>query len=59
VVAFDATYHLPPAVFPTPVSSSALYANAHDITATDCTINVWDMSGTSVGGVVNIKIEGE
>jgi hypothetical protein len=58
-VSFDATYHLPPAVFPTPVSGAALYANAHDITAAGCTINVWDTSGISVGGVVNIKIEGE
>lgn len=58
-VTFSKPFHLPPSVSPTVISSTALYATPSSITATDCVVNVWDHSGTSVGGVVSLSLKGE
>jgi hypothetical protein len=58
-VTFEEPFHLPPAVVPTAISGTAAYASASAITATNCLVNVWDPSGTSVGGTVTLSVSGE
>lgn len=56
---FVPPYHFPPFVQVTAISGSAVYATASSVTETDCVLNVWNTSGTSVGGTVNVTSTGE
>jgi len=58
-VTYDRAFHLAPTVIATVVAATGLYASVSSITPTDCVINVWDHTGTSVGGSVNLQIQGE
>jgi len=58
-VMFTQPFHLPPAVIPTAISGSAVYATASAVTATNCMVNVWDHTGSSVGGTVTMNLSGE
>ena len=58
-VAFATSFHLPPVVVPTVTSGGAVYASASAITATNVLVNVYDHTGTSVGGSVNLSLSGE
>lgn len=57
-VTFSTSFREPPFVNPSVVSASALFATASGITKTGCTINVYNTSGVSVGGLVNWTAEG-
>ena len=59
MIAFPTPFHQPPFVTATPVGSSALYATVASISATQCTIHVWNAAGSDVGGTVNWSATGE
>lgn len=55
---FPSPFHDIPTVIPTVVSGSALYATASAISMSGCTINIWDSTGTSVGGTAAYSAKG-
>ncbi|MEO6147183.1 MAG: phage tail protein [Sulfuriferula sp.] len=57
-VTFTATFHAPPFVNCIVIGSTALFATASNITATGCTIHVFNTSGADVGGTVNWTASG-
>lgn len=52
-ITFPNPYPIVPYVQVTPVSGSALYATAANVTQTGFTAHVWNASGSDVGGLVN------
>lgn len=52
-ITFPNQYHSAPSVTAQVIGSAALYATVSSVTTTSCVINVWNGSGTSVGGSVN------
>lgn len=58
-VTFDQPFHIAPIVVPAVVGASPLYATVSSITPTNCVVNVWDHTGTSVGGSVTLQLQGE
>ena len=58
-VTFPTQFHAAPYIEVTVVSGTALYAEATSITATTAVINVYNNSGTSVGGTVNYSATGQ
>jgi hypothetical protein len=57
-VTFPQQYHSAPLVLVNAISATALTANASNITATGCTIHVFNSSGTDVGGTVTYSATG-
>ena len=53
VLTFPNPYNSAPYVTATPVASTALYASVVSPTGDQCTIHVWDHTGSDVGGTVN------
>lgn len=59
IVVFPTPFHQPPYVTATPLGSAALYATVANVTATQCTIHVWNAVGADIGGTVNWSATGE
>jgi hypothetical protein len=57
-VLFPQPYHTPPFVLPSAIGSTALVANASNITATGCTLHIFNSSGTDVGGTATYTATG-
>ena len=57
-VTFPQPYHNPPLVIPSALGTTALVANASNITANGCTIHVFNSAGTDVGGTVTYTATG-
>jgi hypothetical protein len=57
-VTFPQPYHTAPLVICSALGTTALIANASNITATGCTIHVFDAAGTDVGGTVTYTTTG-
>ncbi|MBN8902826.1 MAG: hypothetical protein J0H19_18735 [Rhodospirillales bacterium] len=57
-ITFPQTFHEIPKVTATPVSDTAVYATAADITTAGCTIHIWNSAGTDIGGTANWKATG-
>lgn len=58
VITFPQPYHSAPFVFATAVSGTGLYATASSVSSTQFTLNVYDHTGTSVGGSANWQSQG-
>ncbi len=58
-VTFPTPFHTAPYVTATPVAGTALYATVAIVSATQCTIHVWNAGGADVGGSVNWTAQGE
>ncbi|MGH6967599.1 MAG: phage tail protein [Stellaceae bacterium] len=56
---FPTPFHFPPAITVTPIGSTAQYATAVNVTATQVTFHVWDSAGVDVGGQINYTASGE
>lgn len=57
-VTFPQPYHSAPFVLPTAIGTTALTANASNITAQGCTIHIFNSSGTDVGGTASYTATG-
>ncbi len=55
---FAKAFHNGPYIDVDVVSSSALFSTISNITSTGFTVNIWDSSGTDVGGTINWKATG-
>jgi hypothetical protein len=55
---FGRTFHSPPSVTVTPVSSSALIGTGYNVLATSCFVKIFNTSGTDVGGIANVTETG-
>lgn len=58
-VTFPQQFHAAPYVQVTVIAGAGLYGEATSITPTQCVINVFDNTGTSVGGTVNYSATGQ
>lgn len=58
-ITFPTAFHSPPFVTGTVVSTSGLYMSASLITDTTAVLQVWDHTGTDVGGTVSWNATGE
>lgn len=58
VVTFPQPYHTPPFVLPSAIGTTALTANASNVTAQNCTIHIFNSSGTDVGGTATYTATG-
>lgn len=59
VVVFSPPFHAAPYVQATVISGTALSVDVTSISATQCTMNVYNTSNTSVGGTVNYTATGQ
>jgi hypothetical protein len=57
-VAFPTQFHAAPFVQGTALGGSALTVEVTSVTATNCVVNVFDNTNTSVGGTVNLSATG-
>jgi hypothetical protein len=57
-VTFPQPYHSPPFVLPSAIGVTALVANASAITATGCTLHIFNSAGTDVGGTATYTATG-
>jgi hypothetical protein len=57
-ITFPQAYHTPPLVICNALGTTALVANASNVTATGCTIHVFNSAGTDVGGTVTYTTTG-
>lgn len=57
-ITFGRTFHSPPSVTVTPISASALIGTAYNVTATGCSVKIFNTSGTDVGGSANVTETG-
>ena len=59
VITFSPQFHQAPFVQVTAISSTALYATAASVSATQFTAHVFNNAGSDVGGTVNWSATGE
>ena len=57
-VTFPQPFHEAPSVIPSAISATGLYASASSITTSGCVVNIWDHTGTSVGGSATVQATG-